>query len=188
MSLGLAQGNAAAEHRPFAVGGDSDGSEPGTGHDGPAVADLFVPGVEDQVGNLAEGTVPPGGQLLVEFRGSPAHLCGGDLEAAELLDDLRDLPGADALAVHLGDRQDHGPFAAHAPLEALGIEGPTFVVVVVAALWDAQPHLADRGTNRLAHELGSMEKRVANSVLIKLNQIGTVTETIDAIRLTQQAG
>ena len=29
---------------------------------------------------------------------------------------------------------------------------------------------------------------VANSVLIKLNQIGTVTETIDAIRLTQSAG
>lgn len=33
-----------------------------------------------------------------------------------------------------------------------------------------------------------IEKGVANSVLIKLNQIGTVTETIDAIRLTQQAG
>ena len=29
---------------------------------------------------------------------------------------------------------------------------------------------------------------MANAVLIKLNQIGTVTETIDAIRLTQQAG
>jgi enolase len=29
---------------------------------------------------------------------------------------------------------------------------------------------------------------VANSVLIKLNQIGTVSETIDAIRLTQEAG
>lgn len=33
-----------------------------------------------------------------------------------------------------------------------------------------------------------MEKRVANSVLIKLNQIGTVTETIEAIRLTQSVG
>lgn len=29
---------------------------------------------------------------------------------------------------------------------------------------------------------------IANSVLIKLNQIGTITETIDAIRLTQKAG
>jgi enolase len=33
-----------------------------------------------------------------------------------------------------------------------------------------------------------IEKRAANSVLIKLNQIGTVTETIHAIRLTQSAG
>jgi enolase len=31
-------------------------------------------------------------------------------------------------------------------------------------------------------------ENLANAVLIKLNQIGTVTETIDAIRLTQQAG
>jgi len=33
-----------------------------------------------------------------------------------------------------------------------------------------------------------MRRGVANAVLIKLNQIGTVTETIDAIRLTQQGG
>jgi len=33
-----------------------------------------------------------------------------------------------------------------------------------------------------------IERRVSNSVLIKLNQIGTVTETLAAIRLTQQAG
>lgn len=31
-------------------------------------------------------------------------------------------------------------------------------------------------------------KQVANAVLIKLNQIGTVTETIEAVRLTQSAG
>jgi len=33
-----------------------------------------------------------------------------------------------------------------------------------------------------------IEKQVSNAVLIKLNQIGTVTETIEAIRLTQSAG
>jgi enolase len=33
-----------------------------------------------------------------------------------------------------------------------------------------------------------IERQAANAVLIKLNQIGTVTETIDAIRLTQKAG
>ena len=33
-----------------------------------------------------------------------------------------------------------------------------------------------------------IEAGIANAVLIKLNQIGTVTETLAAIRLTQQAG
>lgn len=33
-----------------------------------------------------------------------------------------------------------------------------------------------------------IEKGIANAVLIKLNQIGTVTETIEAVRLTQEAG
>ena len=33
-----------------------------------------------------------------------------------------------------------------------------------------------------------IEQSTANSVLIKLNQIGTVSETIDAIRMTQNAG
>jgi enolase len=33
-----------------------------------------------------------------------------------------------------------------------------------------------------------IERKAANAVLIKLNQIGTVTETIEAIRLTQKAG
>jgi len=42
-------------------------------------------------------------------------------------------------------------------------------------------------TNRQRIETG-IEKGIANAVLIKLNQIGTVTETIDAIRLTQNAG
>ena len=33
-----------------------------------------------------------------------------------------------------------------------------------------------------------IDERIANAVLIKLNQIGTVTETIEAIRITQAAG
>lgn len=34
----------------------------------------------------------------------------------------------------------------------------------------------------------ALEKKAANSVLIKLNQIGTVSETVDAIKLAQQNG
>ena len=33
-----------------------------------------------------------------------------------------------------------------------------------------------------------LEKKAADAVLIKLNQIGTVTETVDAIKLTQESG
>jgi enolase len=42
-------------------------------------------------------------------------------------------------------------------------------------------------TNLIRIEEG-IQRGVANSVLIKLNQIGTVSETIDAIRMTQEAG
>jgi len=33
-----------------------------------------------------------------------------------------------------------------------------------------------------------VEKKVANAILIKLNQVGTVSETIDCIKLAQQSG
>ena len=33
-----------------------------------------------------------------------------------------------------------------------------------------------------------IEKKIANSILIKLNQIGTLTETLDTIRLANSAG
>ena len=46
----------------------------------------------------------------------------------------------------------------------------------------------DLFTTSLQRIRKGIEEGVANAVLIKLNQIGTVTETLDAIRLTQQAG
>lgn len=46
----------------------------------------------------------------------------------------------------------------------------------------------DLFTTNLVRIREGIERGVANSVLIKLNQIGTVTETIDAIQLTQSAG
>jgi len=46
----------------------------------------------------------------------------------------------------------------------------------------------DLFTTNLTRIKQGIEKGVANSVLIKLNQIGTVSETIDAIHMTQEAG
>ena len=46
----------------------------------------------------------------------------------------------------------------------------------------------DLFTTNLSRIQQGIERNVANSVLIKLNQIGSVSETLDAIRLTQEAG
>lgn len=46
----------------------------------------------------------------------------------------------------------------------------------------------DLFTTNLSRIREGLSRGVANSVLIKLNQIGTVTETLDAIRLTHEAG
>lgn len=46
----------------------------------------------------------------------------------------------------------------------------------------------DLFTTNISRIKSGIEKGIANAVLIKLNQIGTVTETLDAIRLTQEAG
>ncbi len=46
----------------------------------------------------------------------------------------------------------------------------------------------DLFTTRLSRIQTGLARNIANSVLIKLNQIGTITETLDAIRVTQEAG
>lgn len=46
----------------------------------------------------------------------------------------------------------------------------------------------DLFTTNMDRIRSGIEKQSANAVLIKLNQIGTVSETVDAIRLTQEAG
>jgi enolase len=66
--------------------------------------------------------------------------------------------------------------------------------------WDGWKYLTDKigdriqlvgddlfvtNTNRL--KMG-LEKKVANSILIKLNQIGTITETLNAIEMAERAG
>ncbi len=46
----------------------------------------------------------------------------------------------------------------------------------------------DLFTTNLSRIQKGIAENLANAVLIKLNQVGTVTETLDAIRLTQEAG
>ncbi len=63
VDLGFAQGDATSEDRPLAVGDDADRREEGTGHDGAINSHLLVPGIKDEVGDLAEGTVSPDVEL-----------------------------------------------------------------------------------------------------------------------------
>jgi enolase len=46
----------------------------------------------------------------------------------------------------------------------------------------------DLFTTNVTRIKSGIDRSVSNAVLIKLNQVGSVTETIDAIRLTQSAG
>jgi len=163
--LGLGELHAAAEDAPLAVGADTDSREEGTGHDRSIVADLFVAGIEDEVGDLANRPVPPGAELLVEFSRCAAHLGGGDVEAAEFLDDGRDLPGADALHVHLGDGECHRPFTTDAPFQRPRVERSPILVPVAAGLGNTQVHLANAGLQGLGFKTVGVALTVASSLM-----------------------
>ena len=48
--------------------------------------------------------------------------------------------------------------------------------------------IRDRYVTNVKRLEKGIRTKASNSILIKLNQIGTLTETIDAIRMAQQAG
>ncbi len=123
MHLGLTEGDAHAQHRAFAIGPDADGDEHGAIEHAPAVADLFIAGVDDEVGAGFQRAGAPAFQLGVQAGGALADLGGTDGGPAELLDDGGDFAGGDALHVHLGQGQFECLLAAHAFFERAGIEG-----------------------------------------------------------------
>ena len=55
------------------------------GDDRAAVAHLLVAGIEDEIGDLAQGPLPPGPEFFIQQRRGPADLGAADVEAAELL-------------------------------------------------------------------------------------------------------
>ena len=93
MGLGLAQGDADTEDGALAIRADAHGDEGGAVHENSAVADLFISGVHDEVGEVAEWPLAPKLQFDVESGGAGAHLGGADLMAAEFLHDLGYLSG-----------------------------------------------------------------------------------------------
>ena len=149
VDLGLAQGDADAENGALSRGADADGDEHGAGEDGSLDADLFVAGIEGEVGiGLGvEAAGAPLGELLVEGGCGAADLGGGDVEAAELFEHGGDTAGGDALDIHLGDGQGQGALAAGAAFKGGGIE-----IHAAADLGDGEGELAEAGVEGLGFE------------------------------------
>jgi len=65
------------------------------------MAHLLISGVDYEIGEGSKGPVAPESEFDIELRRAGTHLGGTDLMSAELLGDLRDLTGRDALHEHL---------------------------------------------------------------------------------------
>ena len=112
-----------------------------------AVADLFVAGIEDDIGEDTEGPGAPAFQFGVEARGTVADVGGGDARAAEFFEDGGDFARGDALHVHLGESELESLLAADALFESGGIE-----VEIAADLGDGKGDGAKAGGEGLGLE------------------------------------
>jgi len=74
VDLGLGQRGRHAQQAPPAVRADADGRQDGRVADDAAVADLLVPGIEDQVCHRVEPARAPGPQFVVQQGGGAADL------------------------------------------------------------------------------------------------------------------
>ena len=101
MDFGLAEGDTDAEDRTLPILPDPDGDENGAIQELPALADLFISGVQDHVGIASQRAIPPGLEFDIKLDGAGADLGGTDGMAAEFLDDFGDFAGGDALDIHL---------------------------------------------------------------------------------------
>ena len=122
MDFGLAEGDADAEDGALTILPDPDGDENGAIQKLPALADLFVSGVQDHVGIASQRAITPGLEFEIELGGAGADLGRADGMAAEFLDDFGDFAGGDSLDIHLGEGEQEGFFAAGSFFESAGIK------------------------------------------------------------------
>ena len=147
MDFGFTEGHADAQDGAFTGGIDAQGDEDGAIQELAALADLLVTGIQDQVGESAQGAGSPGLEFKVEVGGALADLGGTDGATAELLDDGRDFAGGDALDVHFGEGQFERLLAADALFQGAGVE-----VDVAPDLRDAELNGADAGVEGFGFE------------------------------------
>jgi len=111
------------------------------------VADLFISGIQDQVGKTSQRVISPGLEFDIEFCGAVAHLGRAHGVAAKLLDDFGDFPCRDALDVHLGQGEQQSLFAAGAFFQRAGIK-----IHAIANLRNTELNGSDTGGQRLGFE------------------------------------
>ncbi len=101
--LGFTEGDTDAQNGAMAAGGDAQREKDGTVAELAVVADLFVAGIEDKVGALAQRAVAPFLEFCIEKFGAITDLGGADGGAAEFLDDSGDFTSGDALDIHFSE-------------------------------------------------------------------------------------
>ena len=147
VGFSLAQGDADAEDRAFPIEVDADGDKDGAVQELAALADLFVSGIQDDIGTGAQRAFPPGLKFAVELGGTGADLGGTHGVTAEFLDDFGDFASGDALDIHLGEGEQEGLFATDTFFESAGIK-----VHAVADLGNAEFDRAYPGCKGLGLE------------------------------------
>lgn len=123
VDLRFAQGDADAQEGTFAIDTNPHGDQDGAVEQLAALTNLFVAGIQEQIGKVAEGPVAPGLQFGVQELGARADLGGTDAGAAEFLDDGGDFAGGDALDIHFGHGQFERLLGTEAFFQGAGIEG-----------------------------------------------------------------
>jgi enolase len=128
----------------------------------------YVPGEDVAIAlDPATSEIYDGGRYVLEHEGR-------SLSAAELADYWADLAARYPI-VSIEDGMDEGDWDGWATLtQRLGDR----VQLVGDDLFVTNSQRLRRG----------IDQRVANSILIKVNQIGTLTETLDAIKMAREAG
>ena len=102
----------------MSAGLNADRHEDGTVPDTSGHTDFLVAGIQDQVLDLIERTIPPGLELFVEQLCGSTDLRAGDFQSAEFGRDFRDFSCRYSLDIHFGDGQLECSFAAFSSFES----------------------------------------------------------------------
>ena len=122
VNFGFAEGDTDAEQNAFAISADAQGEEDGAIKQLAVLPDLFVAGIQEEIGKRAESPLPPFLEFGVEELGARTDLRGPDAGAAEFFDDGGDFAGGDALDIHFGQGELAGLLGADAFFQGAGIE------------------------------------------------------------------